>query len=96
MTTGMTMGIVLVACFAARIGPGPAANDDRDFEIDQFGGQNWETFVIAFGPAVFESDSCPVDIIEFTQALDECFDQRIGRRASSQNPDMRNSRGLLR
>src|SRR5215475_5064882 len=96
----MTMGIVWVACWAARlagaVGRRRRRHDDVDLETDQFGGEGGQFLELALGESGLDGDVLPFDVPVVAQPLPEGrLAERIG--ASGQIADAGESRpGLLR
>ena len=66
------MGIVLVACMAARVpSVPPSATDDINLERNQFGRKSGEPLELPLGISVFNHDVAALDVTEVTQSLEE-------------------------
>ena len=74
----MTMGIVLVACLAARIADGIVDDKDIDLELHEFGHKAWDTVQLSLSAAILNQDVFSLDITEISQPLPECLDVRPG------------------
>ena len=55
------MGIVLVACCAARWHT-PCGDDDVDLGMNQFGSKAGKSFVVPLGPSVLDHDALPFHV----------------------------------
>ena len=72
-TDAMTIGIVVVACLAARV-PGVAVgHDDVDLETNQLSRQLGEPVILALRPAEFDDDVLAFDVAEVAQTGSQCF-----------------------
>ncbi len=69
----MTMGIVLVACLAARIAARSSRDKDIDLELHEFGHEAWDTVQFSLSVAILNQDVFPLDITEISQPLPECL-----------------------
>ena len=65
------MGIVLVACLAARAAGVPPRHDDVNLQGNQFGRKSREPLELSLGIPVFDHDVAALDITEVTQSLTE-------------------------
>src|SRR5262245_36361556 len=70
----MTMGIVLVACLAARIVAKFPPDKHIDIELHEFGHKAWDAVHHALSVAILYKNVFPLDITEIAQPLPECFD----------------------
>ena len=64
----MTIGIVLVACFAARIA-GRYEDKDIDLELHEFGDEGWDPFPLSLRVAILNHDIFPLNVTEIAQTL---------------------------
>src|SRR5215467_14670974 len=64
-----TMGIVLVACLAARAWGCASGHDDINLKRNQFGRKGGEPLKLSFGISVFAHDAAALDVTEVTQSL---------------------------
>ena len=72
-TGAMTIGIVVVACLAARA-PGTAVgHDDVDLEPHQLGRELGKPVVLALRPAELDDEVLALDVAELAQARPECL-----------------------
>ena len=67
----MTMGIVWVACFAARIAAEGTSDKHIDLELHEFGHEAGTTIGLSLLVAIFNQDVFPLDIAEVSQPLPE-------------------------
>ena len=74
----MTMGIVLVACLAARIAGMRSQDKDIDLELHEFGHKAWDTVRLSLNVAILNQDVFPLNVTEISQPLPECLDLRPG------------------
>ncbi len=74
----MTMGIVLVACLAARIAGVSPHDKDIDLELHEFGYKAWDTVQFSLSVAILDHDVLSLNVTEISQPLPECLDQRPG------------------
>ena len=65
------MGMVLVACLAARAAGVPGGHDDINLERNQFGRESGEPLELPLGISVFDHDVAALDVTEVTQSLAE-------------------------
>ena len=70
----MTMGIVLVACLAARIAAGSCKDKHIDLELHEFGHKAGDTVQLSLSVAILNQDVFPLDVTEISQPLPECLD----------------------
>ena len=70
----MTMGIVLVACLAARIAGRGTSDKHIDLELHEFGHEAWDTVHLSLNVAILNLDIFPLNITEISQPLPECVD----------------------
>ena len=90
----MTMGIVLVACLAARIADEVYDDKDIDLELHEFGHKAWDPVQLSLSVAILNQDVFPLDITEISQPLPECLDLRPGIVGVS-SPDTYPIRGIF-
>ena len=74
----MTIGIVLVACFAARIAGGVEATRTSTLSCYEFSDEAWDTIRLSLKVAVLDQDVFALDITEIPQPLSECFVRESG------------------
>ena len=72
----MTMGIVLVACLAARIADEGWDDKDIDLELHEFVHEAWDTVRLSLSAAILDHDVFPLDVTEISQSLPQCLDVR--------------------
>ncbi len=72
--TTMTMGIVVVACWAARIADRPVDHEDIHLEPDQLGRERGEPLSLPVGIAVLQDDGLALDVAEVAQPVPEGLD----------------------
>ena len=73
----MTMGIVLVACLAARIADRMRWDDkDIDFELHKFVHEAWDRVPLSVSAAILDHDVFPVNMTEISQPLPQRLDVR--------------------
>ena len=65
-TLTITIGIVVVACLAARITGGRSDNDSINVEPHELGDKIRHTFLLALSVTIFEHDVFPVNVAEIT------------------------------
>ena len=65
------MGMVLVACLAARARECASGHDDINLERSQFGRESGEPLELPLGISVFDHDVAALDVAEVTQSLAE-------------------------
>ena len=65
------MGMVLVACLAARAARCASGHDDINLERNQFGRKSGEPLDLPLGISVFDHDVAALDVTEVTQSLTE-------------------------
>ena len=65
------MGMVLVACLAARAAACACRHDDINLERNQFGRKSGEPLELPLGISVFNHDVATLDVTEVTQSLTE-------------------------
>ena len=61
-----------------------------------FGRENGESLKLPLGRSVFDHDVAVLDVTEVTQPLSQALDERIGRRAVTQETDAVDLPRLLR
>src|SRR5262249_48299600 len=76
-TTPMTIGMLDVACLAARAGCRSFDQHDVDGQPNQFGGEFWQSVGVARSRAKFKDQIMPFNISEPTHLLTECCEQRV-------------------
>ena len=74
----MTMGIVLVACLAARIAGGDVATRTSTLSCTSSATKAWDTVRLSLNVAILNQDVFSLDITEIAQPLPECLDLRPG------------------
>ena len=65
------MGMVVVACLAARAAGVPEGHDDINLERHQFGRQSGEAVVLPLGISIFDYEVATLDVTEVAQPLAE-------------------------
>ena len=78
-TEAKTMGMVLVACLAARAARCDWGHDDINLERNQFGRKSGEPVELPLGISVFNHEVATLDVTEVTQSLTEGL-ARLGTR----------------
>src|SRR5215510_5730560 len=68
-TSPMTMGIVLVACWAARIAGTPPSYNDVHLQPDQIGGEGGEPIIVVLRPSGLHRDVLAFDPAQLAEAL---------------------------
>ena len=74
----MTMGIVLVAFLAARIGKVDVSDKHINLELHEFGHKAWDTIQLCLNVAILNQDVFSLNITEIAQPLAKCLDVRPG------------------
>src|SRR5258707_1374623 len=93
----MTIGIVSVACLAARIAIGKGVTRTSTFACTSFGDQLGNTRLPSLGAAIFDDEIHPIDVAMLAHSLLQCFDERprVGGAAGPRHvTDPRNPGGL--
>ena len=73
-----TMGIVVVACWAARTVGVPAGEEHVGLECDQFGGEGGQAVELLRGKAVINAEVLPLAVAEVMEPLEEGFETGAG------------------
>ena len=94
----MTIGIVDVACLAARVVVGPVGNDDVDIETHYLGHERGKPIKFPVSRSIFNENVFALDVTKLAQSLPEGFVTicDCGKRLSSYNSNAKNFRWLLR
>ena len=74
--TPMTIGMLLVACWAARSAGVPDSDDDINLEPDELGGKRGKAIGVTFSPAVLDVTCLALDPAQVAEALSERLDAR--------------------
>src|SRR5260370_30237257 len=93
--TPMTMGVVVVACFAASTASVPQVRIDVHVEADEVVRKLGKLFVVSLGVAVLEANVLTLDIPEIIEGLSKRIDGRPGLNRQDTDRDYFPSR-LLR
>ena len=69
LSNAMTIGIVLVACLAARVSVWTGRHDDCHLQMHHFDRECGDLFEFSIGPSIVNDDVFALDISKFGQAL---------------------------
>jgi len=77
----MTIGIVLVACWATWLArPPPHRHDDAHLQTDQVGGETGVSIVLPLGPSGFNRDVPTLHVAQSAEALPEALQAALSYR----------------
>jgi hypothetical protein len=76
----MTIGIVLVACWAALVAPPPHRHDDVHLQTDQVGHESGVPIKLALGPSGFDGDVLTLHMAQLAEALAEGLETTLSSR----------------
>ena len=96
----MTIGIVWVACLAARIEE-RSKDKDIDLELHEFSHLAWNLIQLSLTVAIINQNVFALNITEIAQSLSECISEHMGSGGGGAGPlrqksDSRNFLRLLR